>query len=84
MKNPDWSKQSQRLWEFLLAYPNREHPAPTLNSIAAGNGLYVASFSKRVSEVRERARAMGYDFLKTKDERDSTGQRHTGYTFYMP
>ena len=80
----DWSKQSERLWQFLLAHPNQEFPTPELNRIAAGDGgLYVASISKRCHEVKARARMMGYDFLVTRDEWIS-GQRHTARTLFVP
>lgn len=78
-----WSKQSQRLWDFLQANPNREFDAPALNRVAAGSGQYVSSISKRISEVRSAARNIGCDLLKTKDEWVGR-QRQTGYTFFKP
>lgn len=77
----NWSKQSQRLYDYVKARPNVDIPQPELNKAAAGDGLFVNSFTKRVSEVRARIRSEGGDFLKTHDEWHG-GQRKTWYCFY--
>ena len=82
MRN-DWSQQSSRLWLHLLSHIGQEQPAPVLNKAAAGEAQYIASFTKRISECRAKARSLGMDLVKTRDEwRD--GQRHTAYTLISP
>lgn len=83
MRKPDWSKQSERMWQFLLRHHNTEFSQPKLNAVAAGDGVYVNSFTKRVSEVRRRAQTVGLDLKKTRDEWHN-GKRETGYTLFVP
>ena len=72
--------QTRRLLEYVLSRPNQDIPAPELNAIAAGNGFYVSSFTRRVSDVRKYMQNIGGNFIKSKDEwRD--GQRRTAYRF---
>jgi hypothetical protein len=75
----DWSQQSQRIYDYMLMRRGESIKSPQLNSIAAGPaGLYVSSFSKRMSEVRRKARANGYKLLKSID-RWLGRQRQTEY-----
>ena len=76
----NWSKQSQRLYEYVKARPCVDIPQPELNKAAAGDGLFVNSFTKRVSEVRAKARFEGGDFVKSRDEWDGR-QRRTWYRY---
>ena len=77
-RKQDWSKQAQRLYEYVKARPGEDLSAPELNKAAAGDGQYVASFTKRVSEVRQRAKEEGCEFIKSYDEW-LCGQRRTWY-----
>ena len=70
--------QTSRLLEYVLSRPNEDISAPQLNSVAAGDGIYVSSFSKRVSEVRKYMLNIGGNFIKSKDEWRG-GQRRTAY-----
>jgi hypothetical protein len=78
-----WSKQSARLLAYALERPNTDLAAPDLNKAAAGEGEYVSSLSKRVSEVRAEMRRRGGDFVLSKDEWVS-GQRRTAYKLIPP
>ncbi len=78
-----WSKQSARLLAFALERPNQDLPAPDCNKAAAGEGEYVSSLSKRVSEVRAEMRRRGGDFVLSKDEWVA-GQRRTAYKLIPP
>lgn len=78
-----WSKQSARLLAFALERPNEDISAPELNKAAAGEGEYVSSLSKRVSEVRAEMRRRGGDFVLSKDEWVG-GQRRTAYKLIPP
>lgn len=76
----NWSKQSQRLWDYLTARPWQLLSQPELNKAAAGDGAFVNAFTKRVSECRAKARAEGGDLVLAKDEW-SGGQRRTFYRY---
>lgn len=83
MNRTNWSRQSQRLWDFLMANPNKEFPTPELSRICAGGNGWSSTITKRCSEVQKRAREQGYDFLVTRDEWVN-GSRHTARTFFVP
>lgn len=88
MTRTNWSAQSQRLWDYLASKPNEDIPQPELNRAAAGaGGLYVNSFTKRLSECRKRAQAAGGDVIKSRDEwvklPDGSKRRETAYR-YIP
>ncbi len=71
--------QTRRLLEYVLARPNQDINAPLLNEVAAGdNGVYVSSFTRRVSDVRKYMQNIGGNFIKSKDEWHG-GQRRTAY-----
>jgi hypothetical protein len=71
--------QTQRLLEYVLARPNQDIRAIELNAVAAGdNGVYVSSFTRRVSDVRKYMLNIGGNFIKSKDEWVE-GQRRTAY-----
>ena len=70
--------QTWRMLEYVLARPNQGINAPLLNLIAAGDGMYVSSFSRRVSDVRKYMQDIGGNFIKSKDEWVD-GQRRTAY-----
>ena len=74
----DWSDQSRRLYNYASQHFGQDVPAPELNAAAAGDGSYVASFSKRISEVRRQAERDGYRFFLSRDEW-CDGQRRTWY-----
>jgi hypothetical protein len=82
MRN-DWSKQAQRIYEFMRGHPNEEIPAPVLQRIAAGDGQYVASISKRISECRQRFAVEGQSLTMCRQEWIN-GQRHTFYKLSVP
>ena len=83
MRKPDWSKQAERMWNLFKENPNKDIPAPALDRAAAGDGNYIASRSKRISECRVRAKILGYDLLKSRDEW-SNGKRFTHYRLVVP
>lgn len=84
MTRTNWSAQSQRLWDYLANRPNEDIPQPELNRAAAGaGGVYVNSFTKRLSECRKRAQAAGGDVIKSRDEWVE-GQRRTHYRYLPP
>ena len=64
--------------DYAMARPSQDIRAPELNKAAAGDGEYVSSFSKRVSEVRHYMLEIGGNFIKSKDEWHG-GQRRTAY-----
>ena len=70
--------QTRRMLEYVLERPNVDISAPFLNMIAAGDGMYVSSFSRRVSDVRKYMQNIGGNFIKSKDEWHG-GQRQTAY-----
>lgn len=74
----DWSKQAKRIYDYVTAKPGVDIAAPILNQVAAGDGLYVASFSKRISEVRQRLRQESCDLILSNDIW-ANGHRHTFY-----
>lgn len=78
MRKPDWSKQAERMWQFLRMHPNEEIAAPVLNSVGAGDGVYCSSFSKRISECRQKARELGRDVIMCR-QAHRNGQRRTWY-----
>jgi len=80
----NWSKQSDRLWNYLVQWPNQDLSAVELDTVAAGlNGTYTRSFSKRISECRAKAKAQGMDLILSRDERHGT-QRRTWYKLVKP
>lgn len=64
--------------DYALAHAGEELSAPLLNRIAAGDGVYVSSFSKRVSECRAEMQRRGGDFVLARDEWHH-GHRQTAY-----
>lgn len=85
MPTKQWSKQSARLLAFALSRPNEDLPQPDCNKAAAGeDGVYVNSFTKRVSEVRAEMRRRGGDFVLSKDEWVAGQRRRTAYKLIPP
>ena len=70
--------QSRRMLDYAMVRPSQDIPAPELNKAAAGEGQYVSSFSKRVSECRKYMLLIGGNFIKSKDEWHGN-QRQTAY-----
>ncbi len=79
----DWSQQSERLWQYLFSNQGKDIPAPAMNRAAAGEGQFVSSLSKRVSECRRKARALGGDLVLSRDEWEN-GRRYTHYRLTLP
>lgn len=78
MRTQTLTKQSRRMLEYALALPNTDLPQPELNRAAAGDKMYVNSFSKRASEVRAEMQRRGGDFILSRDEWKD-GERRTHY-----
>lgn len=75
--------QTNRLLAYLRARPWQVIPLPLLVQAAAGDGLYVTSISKRVSEARSAIQAQGGDLVLAYDRREN-GQRRTAYRYVPP
>ncbi len=89
MSKPNWSKQSERLWKFLVENVGKDCPAPACNRAAAGpDAQYVASISKRISECRAKAKSLGGDLVLSRDEwefyGDGSRRRFTHYRLRLP
>ena len=73
--------QTQRILDALIASPGKEFSMPELVNIAAKpDGIFISSFTRRISDCRARLVAMGQCIPKPRIVRDKdTGQIHTFY-----
>jgi ribosomal protein L32 len=78
MRTQALTAQSRRILDYALSLPYTDIPAPVLNKIGSADGQYIASQTKRFSEVREEMRRRGGDFILSRDEWKE-GQRRTHY-----